>query len=406
MHRTGPERRSARVTPNSDPEIFLSDLTYDAAEREAVAEVLSAGWLTMGPRAQAFEQRVAEVAGTEHAVCLSSCTAGLYLILHALDIGPGDEVLVPSLTFAATANVILNRGATPVFCDIVSPEVPLIDPADVRRKLTDSTRAVFAVDYAGFPCDYDAIAAAIDDFASGKANPGKIHILEDAAHGIGGALDASRAIGNCGEAAAYSFFSNKNLATGEGGMVVTNNAAIADRVRLLRAHGMTKTTWERHRSGPQDYDVVEAGWNYRPSEILAALGLVQLDKLAAGQERRKALVAQYCERLAEIQGVTVPFEPLDSWYRPAFHIFPILLADEPARNAVQQHLYEQKIQTSHHYTPIHLFTYYQQNVESARLSLPMTEDYARRELTLPLHPGLSEADIDRIVDAVREGIPD
>ncbi|MBI1783986.1 DegT/DnrJ/EryC1/StrS family aminotransferase [Candidatus Sumerlaeota bacterium] len=398
------------MTSQPEWKIPLTELAYGKEEEDAVLDVLRSRWLTMGPRTQAFEKRVAELAGTDYAVSLSSCTAGLYLMLAALDIGPGDEVLVPSLTFVATVNVIVNRGATPVFCDVISPELPLMDPREIARNLSPLTRAVLTVDYAGYPCDYDAIMAAIDDYEANSQPPDptrrrqSIHLLEDAAHGIGGALDEQRSLGNCGDAGVFSFFSNKNLATGEGGMVITNRSDIAEKVRLFRQHGLTVSTWERHKRGPMEYDVVAPGWNFRPTEIQAALGLAQIEKLEVNQWKRHTLVRRYQARLAEIPEVTVPFAQVKTWYFPACHVFPILLPDVAARITVRETLQGRGIQTSHHYPPVHRFDFYRSQVPTAGVSLPKTENYSERELTLPLHPNMTPEQIDWIAESIKEGL--
>lgn len=391
--------------------IFLSDLTYDEEEEQAVLEVIRSRWLTMGPRTEAFEKRVAEYVGCEHAICLSSCTAGLYLLLKTLDVGPGDEVLVPSLTFVATVNVIVNIGAVPIFCDIVSPELPLIDPEEIRNKLSPATRAVYTMDYAGYPCDYDSISDIISEYETSTSNlrgqggrDRNIHLFEDAAHGIGGALDAERSLGNCADAGVFSFFSNKNVATGEGGMVVTNQAHIAERVHLLRRHGLTHSTWERHLANALSYDVELPGWNFRPTEITSALGLVQMSKLDRNQERRHELVRRYQTGLAQMPEVTVPFVHIKTWHYPACHVFPILLPDSETRNRVRDALHAAGIQTSHHYPPVHLFEYYQRSQPTAQVELAQTEQYASRELTLPLHPRMTVDQVEWIVGQVAEGL--
>lgn len=394
----------------TDWKVYLSDLTFDRREEEAVIEVLRSGWLTMGPRTQDFERRVAEFVRAPHAIALSSCTAGLYLLLRALELQPGDEVLVPALTFVATSNVVLNCGAVPVFCDVVSPELPLIDPKEIARKLSPRTRAVFAVDYAGVPCNVDAIRSVIADYqrrAGAGGNPGAvspIRLFEDAAHGIAGRLDADRYVGNLADAGVFSFFSNKNLATGEGGMIVTADDDLAAKVRSLRSHGLTHSTWSRHQGGTPGYDVVEAGWNFRPTEITAALGLAQLEKLPEGQRRRAGVVQRYYERFAALPEVVLPFRRGGYWLESAHHIFPILLPGPGTRDRVREHLLRARIQISHHYNPIHLFQYYRDRVPTASVRLPHTESFADRELTLPLHPGITDDQVDWIVDQVKEAL--
>lgn len=390
--------------------ISLSDLAYGKEEEDAVLEVMRSRWLTMGPKTEEFEKAIATMIGVEHAVMVSSCTAGLHLLLATLGIGPGDEVIVPALTFVATASSVLNCGATPVFADIISPELPLMDPQDVKRNMNASTRAVLTVDYAGYPCDYDAMQVVIADFEASRparrsqAQRQPIHLIEDAAHGIGGALDEQRSLGNCCDAGVFSFFSNKNLATGEGGMIVTNRADIADKSRMLRRHGMTLSTWERHLTGPMEYDVAMPGWNFRPTELQSAIGIAQLKKLEMNTWRRHALVQRYQARLAEVKEIVVPFAHVKTWYFPACHIFPILAPDGPTRVRIRETLQAKGIQTSHHYRPVHQFEYYHLNVPTAQVHLPNTENFAEREITLPLHPGMTAEDVDLVVEGVREGL--
>lgn len=396
------------MSQNPEWKIALSDLVYGKEEEDAVLEVLRSRWLTMGPRTAEFERRVADMVGVEYAVCVSSCTAALYLMLAALDIGPGDEVIVPSMSFVATVNVVVNRGATPVFCDITSMREPLIDPDEIRRALSPSTRAVVTMDYAGYPCDYDAIFDVISDYESGSRRSGRqegrIHLLEDAAHGIGGLRDEQRALGALGDAGAFSFFSNKNLAIGEGGMVVTNRADIAERVRLYRQHGLTHSTWDRHTAGPIGYNTVAPGWNFRPTELSSALGLAQLSKIEMIRSTRQQVVQHYNRRLAEIPEIVVPFMGLRVWTMPACHIFPILAPDRQSRYLIRDALTARGIQTSHHYPPIHLFDYYQRHVPTAHITLPNTEAFADREVTLPLHPLMTSQDVDTVVDALKEAL--
>ncbi len=245
----------------------LSAPSFDEAEAQAVAEVVRSGWLTMGPRTATFENAFAEFVGSPNAVMASSCTAALHLAFAALNLGPGDEVIVPSLTFVATANAVAYTGATPVFADIVSLERPLIDPEAVRALIGPRTRAICAVHYAGYVADMAALRRLADQHG--------LALVEDAAHSPG-ARSPEGPAGSLGDISCFSFFSNKNLVTGEGGMATSGDDRLVSRMRLLRAHGMTATSWDRERGHASGYDVVERGYNYRPSELEAALGLVQL----------------------------------------------------------------------------------------------------------------------------------
>jgi dTDP-4-amino-4,6-dideoxygalactose transaminase len=364
----------------------LAAPSFDEAEVEAVAEVVRSAWLTMGPRTAAFEDAFASTVGTRHAVMASSCTAALHLAFAALGIGPGDEVIVPSLTFVATANAVAYTGAVPRFADIRSTGRPLIDPAAVEALVGPRTAAVCVVHYAGYVGDVDALRRICDRHG--------LALVEDAAHAPGAVASDGRMAGALGDAACFSFFANKNLVTGEGGMITTDDDATAERLRLLRAHGMRPTAAAR-RPGADDYEVVVQGFNYRPSEIEAALGLVQLGKQPRLLGRRRELVARYRALLADRPGVgTVPFAGSDD--ASACHILPLLAPDPAARWEMRESARRQGVQTSVHYPPAHLFPHF-----GPQPALPVTEEFARRELTLPLFPGMSDADVDRALAAVR-----
>jgi dTDP-4-amino-4,6-dideoxygalactose transaminase len=329
-------------------------------------------------------------------VAVANGTAALHLALLACGIGPGDEVLVPSFTFVASVNAITYVGATPVFVDIHEPSDLNLDADDLQHKVTSRTKAMIVVHMAGFLADMDRILDV--------ANRHGLLVIEDACHAVGArcratpsGLSHGRMAGTIGDVGCFSFFANKNLATGEGGMVVTRDAGIAEHVRLARSHGMTKSSWDKASGRATDYDVVQVGFNYRCTELTSALGLVQLRKLAAGNERRRELVARYRELLAPCDELTIPFSHrLDD---SAHHIFPILLNDAAQRPSFRQALLERGIQTTFHYPPAHLFTHYRQTVPNAR-SLSRTEAAALREVTLPLHTQLTEQDVENIANVV------
>ena len=314
---------------SEQPQLPLSAPSFGEEEVEAVAEVVRSAWLTMGPRTAAFEARFAEFVGSRNAVMASSCTAALHLAFAALDLGPGDEVIVPSLTFVATANAVAYTGATPVFADIVSPEHPLIDPEAVRALIGPRTKAICAVHYAGYVADMAALRALCDRHS--------LALVEDAAHSPGARAPEGPA-GSLGDIACFSFFSNKNLVTGEGGMSTSDDDHLVSRMRLLRAHGMTATSWDRERGHASGYDVVERGYNYRPSELEAALGMVQLDKLPWMLARRRELVGRYRRGLAGVpEAGLIPFgEELDAL--SSCHILPLVTpsAVKPVTPAVMK----------------------------------------------------------------------
>lgn len=392
--------------------ISLSDITFDQQEHEAVAKVLRSKWLSLGPVTEEFEHAVCETLGCTHAAATSSGTAALHLALLAAGVKPASAVLVPTLTFVASVNAILYCQATPVFCDIIAPLEPTISPEDVRRKasvLADKSEkiaAILPVHYAGFPCRMVELQEAVGCYESKTAETSdeKIAIIEDAAHAPGARTPDGRALGTIGTAGALSFFANKNLVTGEGGMLITNNSDVAQTARLLRSHGITSGTWERLVKGFSDYDMTMLGFNYRPSELTSAIGLVQLKKLAENNARRKTLFLYYQSLLSHLDEVQIPFTTGEDFGTPVYHIMPIVLSDKPTRDQVSMKLQQAGIQTSHHYPLAHQFTYYRKRLPDPPPSLPISEDFSRRQLTLPLHPLLHEDDIALIVEEIKKAL--
>src|SRR2546430_146729 len=282
--------------------VTLSDIAVDDELLDAVLETVRSGWWSMGPRVEEFEREFAEFCSAPHAVAVANGTAALHLGLLAVGCGPGDEVIVPSLNFVAAANAIVHTGATPVFCDILGPDELNLDPADVEAAATPRTKAILALHYAGFPCAMDAI--------SEVASRHGLAVVEDAAHAPGASL-GGRMCGTLGTVGCFSFFSNKNLPVGEGGMILTADEELAAKLRLLRSHGMTTLTWDRHRGHASSYDVVLPGFNYRLDEVRAAVGLVQLRRVPEENAARARIVARYREALHGVQGLTMPFADLD-----------------------------------------------------------------------------------------------
>jgi dTDP-4-amino-4,6-dideoxygalactose transaminase len=367
--------------------LLVSEPCLGDDEKAALADVVDSNWITQGERVRAFERAFAELHGVEDAVAVSSCTAGLHLVLQALGIGTGDEVLVPSLTFVATANAVLYVGATPVFVDIESARVPLASPADAAQRCSARTKAVILVHYAG----YLAERAIWQAFARARG----LLLIEDAAHAIGAA-----GVGTWSDAAAFSFFGNKNITTGEGGMIVARDPAVIAAVRQLRGHGMTTGTQDRLKGRQTLYDVPVLGNNYRMDELRAAMGLVQLRRLPAWNARRALLTRRYREALAE-RGVPVSI-PFASDWTSAHHIFPVLLPRGCDRQDVADRMRDSGIQTSVHYPPVHAFSLYRKRFLG--VTLPCTEDFARRELTLPLFPKMLDTDVDLVVGALSRAL--
>ena len=342
----------------------------------------------MGPRIQEFERAYAEFLGCRHALALSSCTAALHLAYLAVGVGPGDEVVVPSMSFAATSNAVLYCGGTPVFADIVGRDDLSIDPDDVARRITPRTKAVCAMHYAGYPAAVDRLRDLCETHG--------VALVEDAAHSPSADLDG-RKLGTWGTAGCFSFFSNKVLSVGEGGLLATDDDDVAERVKSLRSHGMTSGTWDRHRGHAETYDIVDLGFNYRMDEPRAALLLSRMKRVDDDIAKRRAIVRGYRERLAGVEQVTLPYSDEDV-ERSSCYVMPILLNEGLDRRAFRQELSEQGIQTSILYPAIHEFSEYRRRYPD--VSLPRTEDVARTEVTLPLFPHMTEEQLERVCEAV------
>jgi dTDP-4-amino-4,6-dideoxygalactose transaminase len=372
----------------------LADLDFDGEEKRAVLNVLEGRWLTMGAVTQEFERQFAEMLGVKHALAVSNGTVALHVACLALGIGPGDEVILPSMTFVATANAVLYTGAQVRFADICGQDDLTISPDEINQLITPRTKAVIVMHYGGFPCHMPEILEVTRRMG--------ITIIEDSAHAPGAALDG-RSMGAWGEIGCFSFFSNKNLATGEGGMLVTDRDDLAEKIRLLRSHGMTSLTWDRHQGHAYSYDVVDLGYNYRIDEIRAALGLTQLKKLMINNQRRAQITARYWNELDRLD-LGLPFRHASHTpgYKPAYHIFPILLPDDRNRLSFMEALRESGVQTSIHYPPIHRFSYYRERYPG--IVLPQTERAAAREVTLPLYPGMEDEAIQIVLDSVRAAV--
>lgn len=372
--------------------IPLADVDLGPEEEAAVLDVLRRGWLSMGEVTAEFEAEFAALTGARHALAVTNCTAALHLAGLALGWEPGDEVIVPSLTFVATANAVRYTGATPIFADIISESDFSLSAEDVAERITPRTKAIIVVHYAGHAADMPTIMALAERHG--------LAVVEDVAHAPGADLDG-RATGTWGDIGCFSFFANKNMTTGEGGMVTTNDDELAARLRLLRSHGMTSLTWDRHKGHAWSYDVVAPGYNYRIDEVRAAIGRVQLAKVTAANQRRRALDALYRELLpAVVPELGVPYATTRG--TPACHLRPVLLPEGADRRRFMDEMKARGIQTSIHYPPIHRFSYYQDMTGGA--TLPLTELVGAREVTLPLYPALTTADVESVVAAVAEAL--
>jgi len=373
--------------------IPLSDLDFTPEESKAVLQVIESGWLTMGVVTQKFEEEFARYTDARHAIAVANATAALHLSCVVAGLGPGDEVILPSLTFVATANAVRYTGATPIFADIESEESLNISPESIQANITERTRAIILMHYGGYPCDLPAIMEIADRH--------DLIVIEDAAHAIGSSLE-KRMLGTWGQTGCFSFFSNKNMTTGEGGMIVTNDDALAERLRRLRSHGMTSLTWDRHKGHAWSYDVVDLGYNYRLDEIRSALGRVQLSKLRFYNSHRQHITELYREWLKVFApAIKIPFQNHPG--TSACHLLPILLPSGIDRRQFMDSMKERGIQTSIHYPPIHQFEAYR-SFSTQRTSLPRTEAIAARELTLPLYPTMSSNDIELVVRSVKASL--
>jgi dTDP-4-amino-4,6-dideoxygalactose transaminase len=361
--------------------VTLADVSIGDRERRAVLDVLDSGWLSMGPVTEQFEAAFAAALGADHALAVTNGTAALHLAAAALGLGPGDEVICPSLTFVATAAAIRQTGATVRFADSTSLDDFSVDPAEIERLVGPQTKALALLHYGGHPADMDSIMRI--------AREHDLLVIEDAAHALGATLDG-RTCGTIGDAGCFSFFPNKNMTTAEGGMVVFRDDEVAARARRLRSHAMTTLTWDRHRGHAASYDVVDLGFNYRIDEVRAALGVAQLEHLDEITAARTRLAERYRERLADAPRISVP--TFGGRGVSSYHLAPIVTASTDEREALRARLRAERIQTSVHYPAIHRFTHYRSGGDS----LPQAEAIADRMLTLPLHPKLDEETVDEI----------
>jgi dTDP-4-amino-4,6-dideoxygalactose transaminase len=367
----------------------LADVVVPEEDIAAVADVYRSGWLSMGPQTEALEHDFATFTGARHALAVANGTAALHLICAGAELGLGDEVVVPSMTFVATVNAIAYTQATPVFADIRGLTEPWLDPDAVDAVVTERTTAIMTMPYGGHPGRTAELAT--------LARERGLLLLEDAAHAAGSWL-GDRHLGTVGLAGAFSFFSNKNLAVGEGGMVVTDDDAVAARMRLLRSHGMTTLTWDRHRGHASVYDVVDLGFNYRIDEPRAALARRRLARLNEENARRSELDARYRELLAGLDGLTPALAPVQG-SRLAYHLFVVVLDEGIDRDGFRAALAARGVQTSLHYPPVHHFSIY-----AGAGELPVTDRYGARAVTLPMFATMTIAQQDEVVDGVRAAL--
>lgn len=373
----------------------LFEPCFGPEELKAIQQPLLDQWITMGDVTIRLEEAFAKKCGVKHAIAVNNCTAALHLAVLAAGIKTGDEVICPTLTFVATANAIRYVGATPVFCEPVGPENLNIGAMQAESLITAKTRGIMVVHYAGFPVDM----VAMQELAAKHS----LVIIEDCAHALFSTLHG-RSCGTWGTVAGFSFFGNKNMTCGEGGMVTTNDDQVAERVRNLRSHGMTTLTLDRYKGRAFTYDVIAHGYNYRLDDMRSALALAQLNRLDGFLQERTRVREKYCQRLAGSQ-LLIPDFDWASISRQGdtvgHHIMPVLLPVGCNREVVAHHLKEEGIQSSVHYRPIHTFSVFSHNEESSD-RMRRAEAIAERELTLPMFPTMTNEQVDLVCDSLLE----
>jgi len=365
--------------------------SVDDEDIQFVVEVLRSDWLTTGPMVEKFEQAVADFVGSEYAVAVSSGTAGLHAAMAAVGINTGDEVIVPTMTFAATANAVVFQGGRPVFVDVL-PNTLLIDPSEVEAKITSRTKAIVTVDYAGQPCDYDALRAISDKH--------RLTLIADACHSLG-AEYKGRKVGTLADLTVFSFHPVKHITTGEGGMIVTDNREYAEKMRRFRNHGISTDHRQRSGNGTWFYEMTDLGYNYRLTDFQCALGLSQLQKLPAWIERRREIAREYDLAFATLHAI----KPLDTSadVTHAYHLYVVKLEGaqpERSRVAVFEALRKEGIGVNVHYIPVHLHPFYLKRFGTRPGMCPAAEEAYERILSLPIYPTMEDRDVRKVIETV------
>lgn len=366
---------------------------FDDSEIKEVVDTIKSNWVSRGPKTQEFEKKFAEFIGVRHAVAMNSCTAALHTTLAAWEVGSGDEVITTPLTFAATANTIIHTGAVPVFVD-VDPSTFNIDAARIEEKITDKAKVILPVHYSGQPCEMDRINELAQKY--------KLMVLEDAAHSVY-AQYKGKMVGSLGNAAAFSFYATKNLSTGEGGMLTTNDSEMAEKARIISLHGMSKNAWNRYgKGGSWYYEVLYPGFKYNMTDIQASLGLHQLLKLESMQKTREYYASIYDEAFSGMEELTRP--QVIPGVRHSWHLYVICINTQRLsidRDEFIRQLTDLNIGTSVHFIPVHLHPCYRKNFGFKEGDFPVSEDIYRRIISLPLYPAMSEKEVRYVVDGVK-----
>jgi dTDP-4-amino-4,6-dideoxygalactose transaminase len=374
-----------------DYNIPLFKLNFGQEEIDAVTETIKSKWISTGPKCEELENQFVEMFNVKHAISLSNCTDALHLAMIVNNVSAGDEVICPSLTFAASVNSIRYVGAIPVFCDIEGLDNLNISPREIEKLITPKTKAIIVVHMAGFPADMAAIMKIAEKHS--------LKVIEDACHAPLSEYKGKK-LGTIGSVGCFSFFSNKNISTGEGGMMITNDDEIAKRCRLLRSHGMTTMSYQRSKGHATTYDIVDLGYNFRLDDIRASLGVVQMNKLIPDLVQRVSVRKLYVELLSKIEDLIIPFSNNNEFV--SNYIMPIVLKNSTVekRNSVRNFLHAKGIQTSNHYPAIHRFSIY----KDYPANLPYTEYVCDNEITLPMYATLSEEEITYIVETLKNAM--
>ena len=374
----------------SDWQVPLSAVRLTEADIEAAVDVYRSGWLSMGPRTQELENAFGEYTGSGHCLAVSSCTAGLHLAMSGVGLGPGDEAIVPSITFVASANAIAYTGARPVFAEIAAVDRPWLSAETAERAITPDTKAIVGVSYAGHPGDIEGLKELAEDRG--------LALIEDAAHGSGSWL-GDRHLGTFGVAGAISFSAGKNLGIGEGGVLLTDDDELAERARLMRWHGVTRSIWERHQANTESYDVSGLGFNYRIDDARAALARSRLSRLDDDNSRRAAIESVYRDELGDLAGVSMLATPPEG-ARVSHSMFAVVVDEGVDRDAFRDSLAQSGIQTSVHFAPVHRFELY----SGSGADLPVADAFAARAVSLPMFPEMEEGQQAQVIEAVKQAL--
>ena len=371
--------------------IPLFNLNFDECEAQAAYDTIKSGWISTGPKNAELEQMFKDMWNVKYAVSMTNCTSALHVCCMVCGFGPGDEVICPSLTFAASCNCIRYVGATPVFADIIGPDDMNINPEDIEAKITPRTKGIVVVHMAGFPCKMDEIMAI--------ARKHNLKVIEDACHGPLSEYKGKK-LGTIGDCAAFSFFSNKNISTGEGGMFITNNEEMEKAARLIRSHGMSTMSYQRAKGHATEYDITCLGYNFRMDDIRASIAIEQLRKLPGDLKRREVVRKRYIEQLSGIPRIAIPFA--DNKEFVSNYIMPIVLLNSTRarRNQIREYIHAAGIQTSVHYPAVHHFSTYQE----LGAILPQTDYVTDNEITLPMYAALSDEQVDFICETIKKAV--